>query len=170
MKKKVPVSKASIPFVNNNSLKRPLGIFIFSFAFLLYAQSISFNYAADDSSVTTENKLTKQGLKGIPEILKTDYWYGASGLRVPQYRPLPLVMLAVEWEFFPANPKLSHFLNVLLYAITCWLLFRLLCRLFTQNLIFPFAVCLLFVAHPIHTEVVNNIKSGDEILCFLFAV
>ncbi|MEO6167212.1 MAG: glycosyltransferase family 39 protein [Chitinophagales bacterium] len=29
---------------------------------------------------------------------------------------------------------------------------------------------LLFVAHPIHTEVVANIKSADEILCLLFSL
>jgi hypothetical protein len=28
---------------------------------------------------------------------------------------------------------------------------------------------LLFIAHPIHTEVVGNIKSRDELLCFLFS-
>ena len=170
MKKKVPVQKATVASANNNKLRRILGLFIFAFAFLLYAQSISFDYAADDSSVTSANKLTTQGLKGIPEILKTDYWYGTGGLRVPQYRPLPLVLLALEWEFFPANPHVSHLINVLLYALTCWLLFVLLYRLFgAQNLIFPFVVILLFAAHPVHTEVVNNIKSGDEILCFLFA-
>lgn len=171
MKKKVPVQKATIPPANNNKLRRTLGFFIFAFAFILYAQSISFDYAADDGSVAGENKLTAQGFKGIPEILKTDYWYGTGGLRVPQYRPLPLLLLAVEWEFFPANPHVSHFINVLLYATTCWLLFLLFCRLFEkQNLIFPFAACLLFAAHPIHTEVVSNIKSRDEILCFLLAV
>lgn len=29
---------------------------------------------------------------------------------------------------------------------------------------------LLFIAHPVHTEVVANIKSRDEILAFLFLV
>ena len=27
---------------------------------------------------------------------------------------------------------------------------------------------LLFIAHPLHTEVVANIKSRDEILCYMF--
>jgi tetratricopeptide (TPR) repeat protein len=29
---------------------------------------------------------------------------------------------------------------------------------------------MLFLAHPVHTEVVSNIKSGDEILCFMFMI
>jgi Flp pilus assembly protein TadD len=33
-----------------------------------------------------------------------------------------------------------------------------------------FLATVLFIAHPVHTEVVASIKSRDEILCFLFAV
>jgi tetratricopeptide (TPR) repeat protein len=36
-----------------------------------------------------------------------------------------------------------------------------------QNLVIPFVCSLFFVAHPIHTEVVNSVKSLDDILCFL---
>jgi tetratricopeptide (TPR) repeat protein len=62
-----------------------------------------------------------------------------------------------------------------MYALSCWLLFILLCRLFRNQtgyggLLFPFICGLLYTAHPIHTEVVNNIKSMDEILCFMFAI
>jgi chromate transport protein ChrA len=32
-----------------------------------------------------------------------------------------------------------------------------------------FIAALLFAVHPIHTEVVSNIKSLDEIFCFMFA-
>src|SRR5262249_35425545 len=34
----------------------------------------------------------------------------------------------------------------------------------------PFTAALLFMAHPVHTEVVANIKSRDEILCMLFSM
>jgi hypothetical protein len=51
------------------------------------------------------------------------------------------------------------------------LLFITLTKLLPQkNLLIPFLTTLLFIAHPIHTEVVVNIKSRDEILCFLFVI
>jgi protein O-mannosyl-transferase len=51
------------------------------------------------------------------------------------------------------------------------ILFLVLCQLFEyQNLLLPFISTLLFATHPIHTEVVNNIKSMDEVLCFLFGI
>ena len=39
-----------------------------------------------------------------------------------------------------------------------------------SSLILPLAAALLYVAHPIHTEVVANIKSRDEILAMLFGL
>ncbi len=47
---------------------------------------------------------------------------------------------------------------------------------FLKNFIFKntplvaFITCLIFLIHPIHTEVVSNVKSRDEILSFLFVI
>ncbi|HET9746153.1 MAG TPA: tetratricopeptide repeat protein, partial [Chitinophagaceae bacterium] len=91
--------------------------------------------------------------------------------RGPIYRPTSLAIFAIIWEFAPNNPKAFHFVNVFLYALTCLLLFLILCRLFKdQDLLIAFTCALLYSAHPIHTEVVNSIKSMDEILCFLFGL
>ncbi|MGM0505102.1 MAG: tetratricopeptide repeat protein [Bacteroidota bacterium] len=70
----------------------------------------------------------------------------------------------------------SHFINVLLYALTGMFLFYILTLLFPQYksgtwfLSLPFIVTLLFVLHPIHTEVIANIKGRDEILSLLGAL
>jgi tetratricopeptide (TPR) repeat protein len=152
-------------------LKKVLGIIVAAFAILLYAQSISFKYTLDDGTVIKENKLTTKGISSITQILTHSYWYGFNKSDDATYRPTSLVMLAIEYQVFGDNPHINHLINLLLYGLTCWLLFLLLCKLFTnQNLLFPFICSLLYVAHPIHTEVVDSIKSRDEILCFLFAV
>src|ERR1017187_224782 len=154
-------------------LKISLGMIIGAFAFILYAQSISFDYTYDDHTVTKENRIVKEGFAGIPTILKTDYWFGYNReeLRGAIYRPMPLILFAVEWQLFPNNPHAFHFINVLLNSLLCLLIFFLLSKLFDkQSLLFPFACGILYTAHPIHTEVVDNIKSCDEILCFLFSI
>lgn len=154
-------------------LKITLGIIIALFAFILYASSIDHNYTLDDHPVIDENNITTTGIAGIPTIFKTDYWYGSGHdeLRGAIYRPTSLTIYAIVWQFSPNNPHVYHFINVLLYAITCLILFLVLCKLFkNQNLLFPFVCSLLYTAHPIHTEVVNSIKSLDEILCFLFGL
>jgi protein O-mannosyl-transferase len=169
--KKKPID----PLVKSNftkNLRTYLGIIIALFAFVLYIQSVTFSYTLDDSAVIKDNKVTTKGIQGISTILTKDYWYGFSDMmRVPEYRPASLIMFALEWQFFPENPHVSHLINVLLYSLTCWLLYLVLCKLFEKyNLLVPFICSLLFVAHPIHTEIVDSIKSRDEILCFLFSI
>ncbi len=177
MSKKQVINKPKVaalpadPFAQRK-LKITLGIIIGVFAFILYAQSISFNYTMDDHPAIDQNKITKQGFAGIPTLLTTDYWYGyQEDVRGPVYRPTSLIIFAMVWQFSPDSPHIYHFINVLFYAITCMVLYLLLCELFKkQKLLLPFVCSLLYAAHPIHTEVINNIKSLDEILCFLFGI
>ena len=153
-------------------LKVKLGLLIAILAFLLYANSIGHGFTLDDHPAIDENKVTTMGLAGIPTLAKTDYWYGyLDEYRGPIYRPTSLIVFSIVWQFFPNNPHVYHLVNVLTYAATCCLLFLLLCQVFKkQNLLLPFVCALLYTAHPIHTEVVNNIKSMDEMLCMLFGI
>ncbi len=146
-----------------------LALIVALLGFLLYSGTFNHKYVLDDYPTVKENKLTKKGFKGIPEIYKHSYWYGNDGKDDWLYRPLSVSVFAVEWEFWPDNPKPAHIINVLLYALTGLLLFYTLRKLFiSQNLLIPFVASGLFMAHPLHTEVIANIKSLDEILTFLF--
>lgn len=70
----------------------------------------------------------------------------------------------------------SHLLNVLLYTLTCLVLLAVLDQLFKYDqskkwyLSIPFITTIIFLVHPIHTEVVANIKGRDEILSLLGAL
>lgn len=80
-----------------------------------------------------------------------------------------MIMFAIEWAIYPNNPSIHHFINVLLYAISIGILFKFLTKsLPTYSIWIPFIIALIFALHPSHTEVVSNIKSRDENLCFLF--
>src|SRR5262249_2744992 len=86
------------------------------------------------------------------------------------YRPLPKIIFASLWDLSPGNALPFHALNVLLYALTGFLLFIVTSRLMNGNVSLPLVATALFIAHPIHTEVVANIKSLDEILSLIFFV
>lgn len=164
-------SSISTPELATGSFKinRILGLILFVFSFLIYSNTINHDYALDDVACIQQNKFTKMGFAGIPSMLKTFYWQGYWDQNSGVYRPLSMITFAVEYQFFKDNPHVSHFISVLLYALTIVLLFHVLRLLFTDgSVIFPFAVTLLFAAHPAHTEVVANIKSRDELLCFIF--
>jgi tetratricopeptide (TPR) repeat protein len=157
------------PFQNRNET---LYFWIFfALAFLVYLPTINFGFVLDDVAVIEQNKFVKQGINGIPDILTTFYWKGYWNLNSGLYRPLSLIMFAVEWAISPENPFIHHFVNILLYAFSIGTLYRLISRLVPNGSHWiPFWISALFMLHPSHTEVVANIKSRDEILAFLFLI
>lgn len=148
------------------------------FAFILYAQTLSYDYTLDDSIVITRNEFTKQGIQGIPDLLAYDTFTGFFGKQKNlvaggRYRPLSLITFAFEYQLFGLNPGVSHFINILLYALTGMLLYKILLMLFPIILArswyqtLPFVAVMIFIGHPVHTEVVANIKGRDEIMTLL---
>jgi Flp pilus assembly protein TadD len=157
--------------ISRKNLPLLLAFVLFLFAFLLYRNTVPNGYTLDDAIYYTHNKYVQQGIKGIPGILTKSLYFGFNGHNDQIYRPLPLVFFAIEHTFYGNNPHFNHFINMLLYALCCSLLFVLLRRLFAgKSIAIPFCITLLFTAHPIHTEVVASIKGLDEILAFLFFV
>ena len=153
---------------------------IFALGFLLYANTLSHGYTQDDAIVITDNMFTTKGVPGIGGILKYDTFYGffkeegkAKLVAGGRYRPLTLVMFAIEYQLFGQNPFIGHLVNALLYGLTGFVLYWLLLQLFKRKdnsveaHFIALAASLLFIAHPIHTEAVANIKGRDEIVAAL---
>lgn len=140
-------------------------------ALLLYANTAGHDFTVDDGTVIGNNKYTKQGVSGIGEIFSNPYRAGYWDRQEGLYRPLSVAMFAIEWQIGNGKPWPGHLMNILLYTLTAVVLFNLLRRIFTGYPgLFPVLATLLFIVHPIHTEVVANIKSRDEILSFLFGI
>lgn len=150
------------------------------FAILLYIDTCGNKYALDDAIVITDNMFTQEGISGISGIFGNDTFYGffkeegkANLVSGGRYRPFTPAMFALEHQFFGENPWVGHLINVLLFALTVALLHRLMLRLLqprfgkAQTAFTALAAALLFAAHPIHTEVVANIKGRDEIMALL---
>lgn len=138
--------------------------------FLLYSNTLNHGYTLDDYSVILENRLTKQGTEAIPEIFKTSYRYGYFFTDDNLYRPLSKAMFAIEWEMSPENPFPGHLINVILFAVTGFILYGLMMKISNGHVLFSFLASMLFISHPVHTEVVASIKSRDEILAFLLGI
>ena len=113
-----------------------------------------------------------------------------------RYRPLSIVTFAIEQQFLgtdsvstgdgpgdglsfemksPREKKLlhdmhvRHVVNVLLYMVSVVvLLYFLRFIVFRNNMVMALIATVLFTIHPLHTEVVANVKSRDEILSLLF--
>lgn len=110
-----------------------------------------------------------------------------------RYRPFTLILFAIEWQFFKTPQKnadgsikkdgegntiyttstIGHLFNILFYGLTGIVLYLLLLQLLLpgRSEVFAYGVAFittfLFMAHPIHTEAVANIKGRDEIVALL---
>lgn len=153
---------------------------------ILYGVTVGFGYLQDDQVVIWDNDFVQKGFAGLRDIFSSDsllgYYKDAKTLyEGGRYRPLPLASFAVEIGLFGKNqPGIAHSVNVLLYGFTGVLLYRILVALFSApsekkggavwQLNLPFWASVFFMLHPLHTEVVANIKGRDEILALLSAL
>ncbi|MBC7886068.1 MAG: glycosyltransferase family 39 protein [Saprospiraceae bacterium] len=172
------------PFHNSSFFRQywKQSIVIVLLSFGLYHACIPYNYVLDDQMVITGNSFTKKGFSGIWDILTTESFTGYFGekkdlVQGNRYRPLSIITFAIEYGITgDLNPALSHFVNILLYALTGILLMMVLQMLFRNfrpkwsMMAIPFLASLFFITHPIHTEAVANIKGRDEIMCMLFSL
>jgi len=143
------------------------------FAFLLYSNTFGFDYVLDDPLVITLNQYVQAGFGGLYDIFTHSYRAGSSVATDSEYlyRPLSVASFAIEWAIAPNSPGFYHFMNVLWYACTIGLVFLCLSKIMPNRPLVLFALATaLFAAHPLHTEVVANIKSRDELMSFFFSV
>lgn len=181
-----------IDFLKKNSIF--LSILI-ALSFGLYLRGVHYDYVLDDKIVITQNEFTQRGADGISDIFRYESFRGffkekKDYLEGDRYRPFSIATFAIERTIFGKDNKtVSHFFNILLYALTSILIFKVVLQCF-QNILpknniesienqknswiteggirwLAFATALLFVAHPLHVEVVANIKGRDEIIAFL---
>ncbi len=153
-------------------------IIAFGVAILLYVNTIHHGFVLDDDVVIVRNTYVQQGFKGIPSIFSHDSYAGfervgegESLLTGGRYRPLSLVFFAMIYSIVGASPMAYHVCSILLFAITCLVLLKCLRTLFanaSQAGSIAFVIAMLFIVHPVHTEVVANVKCMDEILALLF--
>jgi len=186
-------------------------------SFVLYGNTISYQYALDDEIIICRNEPVLKGLAGTSDIFRNDMFesyynqHNASAqLSGGRYRPLSVFSFALEQQFIGTHPDanfekncwdtnengqpdpsedlngdgaynykdclskgftLRHFDNILFYGLACCALFLFLNSVvFKERKLLALIVCMLFVAHPLHTEVVANVKSRDEIFSLLFMV
>lgn len=154
---------------------------LFILTFLFYGNSLKNKYALDDDYITVtnfpikgqpyypNNSLVSNGIKGIPKIWKSRYAHDAEASF--EYRPVTTSSFAIEYGIFGQNPFVSHLINILIYFFTTVLIFCVLYILFEKvehRFVISYLASLFFLIHPIHTEVVNNIKCRDELLAMFF--
>jgi protein O-mannosyl-transferase len=178
--KTVPVAKA----VLFSFTYKTKCIILACVCFLFYGNSILNKYALDDDLTIISNGYVQMGFAGISKILTNDsyatYYTSMGGdpnkqLSGGRFRPLSEIIFAIEQQFFGDSemlPYIRHFVSVLVYMACILSIFYFLEKFLFKKIPggsdMAFLATFLFAIHPIHTEVVANIKSLDETSSMLF--
>jgi len=157
-------------------------IFLVVVSFIFYSNTLQNGYLLDDNLAIVSNDYVQQGFSGIGKILTEDSyisWMKKSGmdkhkLTGGRYRPLSIVVFAIEHSLFGESTFMRHLVHILFYCLLVFLIFWFLDKFLFLRIKgggdVAFLAALLFAIHPIHVEVAANIKSLDEILSLLFVV
>lgn len=138
---------------------------------LVYGWTVGHDYTVDDLGVITDHSHVLAGIDGLGEIFTTNYRNGINGFNDGLYRPLSLAVFAIFESIAPGSPVPGHLLNILIYSLLTLTIFNLIKSLpLADATRLAFWSSLFFAVMPIHTEVVANIKSLDELLGMTFGV
>lgn len=162
---------------------KKLYLLFLALCLLFYGNSLQNGFSFDDSYVTVSNTPVKGkkftpnnplvggGIKNIPKIWQSRFGHGEG--TAYDYRPMTTTLFAIEYSLFGSSPHLNHFVSIALFSLIVFLLFiilRLCLKDHPFSELFSLVCCVIFLAHPIHTEVVNNIKCTDELLAMMFGL
>jgi len=143
--------------------------------FAVYGNSIQNGYNVDDGYIVpldSANPLPAEGVSAIFKILSSPY-NDVAGMSYG-YRPLGKISMAIEYELWGNDPQKSHTVNLILYALNIFILLLFLERVAAlcgfKNYHVLYIALLIFLVHPIHTEVVCSIKNREEMLSFIFVL
>lgn len=132
-----------------------------------FKNSINFSWSFDDSYILNalpENK----DFKSTFEVFKKTF-------DLTDYRPISSFTFALEqWYNERIDSKFSHKVNLVIYALSIFLIYIFLVYLLKLNFDDPyllaFLITLIFLFHPLHTSIVVNLKNRDGLLSMIFGI
>jgi protein O-mannosyl-transferase len=139
-------------------------------ALLVFVNSKDNTFVLDDHGIIKANKITKAGISSdnlklifTSALRKGDVTDNENSL----YRPMPKAIFAAEWQISKGDPSFFHKVNIAFYILCCIAIYLVLFHALKRNWLLAASISLLYAVHPIHSEVVANVKSLDEILGML---
>ena len=135
-----------------------LGLSIAALALLASGVGIRNGFAYDDRWIVVENA-NAHSLNRPWELFGTTYWPLARGAML--YRPLAILIYAVQWVLGRGSPLLFHLMNVSLYVADAVLVLLLGLQCLPRGAAWVAAA--LFAVHPAHVEAVANVVGQAEL-------
>lgn len=130
-------------------------------AFLTFGLTLFNPLLFDDAIFIQANQwLTWQSIPHFFRSFIPDSNWGFVG-----YRPLVMTSLVIEKELFNGAPWVLRSTNILFHIINSYLIFLISQKILkTKNLTWAFLVGLIFLLHPVQTNVINLVWKRSDLL------
>ncbi len=142
-----------------------LALSILGLALAASVTSLGNGFAYDDQAIIVGNAQA-HSLAGLWHRFLEPYWPPDRGSGL--YRPLTIILFALQWTVGNGTPLVFHLVNVLLYAVLALLVFQLALQLLPEQP--AWAAAALFAVHPVHVEAVANGVGQAELTTALAVV
>jgi tetratricopeptide (TPR) repeat protein len=153
-----------IKLVDNKKITMTALLFVI---LLLFSNSLSSEFVWDDTSIMKKQIFTDwRNIGTIMTVADT----ATEGDNTSYYRPLTYLTFLWDYQMWKLKPFWYNLENVLLHALVSVLLFQLISRVSSDNMV-AFISALFFAVHPAVTEPVNFIAGGrNTMLCAAFTL
>ena len=129
------------------------------------ATSLRNGFTYDDRWIILENGRV-HGVRALWHYFEESYWPMKSGAAL--YRPLIILVYAVQWTLGDGSPLVFHIVNVLLAATCAVAVF------WVAGFLVPigaaFLAGALFAVHPVHVEAIANVVGQAELWAALIVL
>jgi tetratricopeptide (TPR) repeat protein len=134
---------------------------------VLYGRTTTYSFVWDDKELIAQSKVLPRA--GVADLL-SDFWKNAEhGFESGYFRPLTTLAFFLDFKIHGDNAGGYHLTNVILYWLTCGLVF-LFFRRVLDDPSSAMAGALLFALHPAHVEPVAFISSRTDLLAALLVL
>lgn len=146
-------------------MKLKAALLIFFVSLIVYSNSLGGEFIYDDEYFIVKN-ISIRNLGNLPRFFTDSSSVAFSGLAKDVYRPVTASSYAIDYKIGKLNTFGYHLTNVLFHSLNGILIFVFL-YIILGNVFISLAAGLLFVCHPVQTEVVSWISGRSSVL-FLF--
>jgi len=153
-----------LPFTTKKAV-----FYIFLLGFIVFFFSIFNGFVGDDfGQIVNNTRLNSLG--NIFSYFSTSTFYNQSTQSFSGgfYRPLMLAYFSLVHVAFGANPFFFHLIQVILYTLSSALLFLVLKHFFKLHI--AFFLSLIFLIHPMNSEIALYVSDTQDVFFFLFGL
>lgn len=134
---------------------------------LVFFNGLFNGFVVDDQSQILNNRLV-HSVGNIPKLFSGSTFYQGGNLGGVNYRPLMTSSFALIYSLFGANSLPFHFVSLVFHILNTLLIFAVF-RYFLPK-IQAFLLALVFLVHPINSEVVYYISNLQDLLFLFFGL